>query len=111
MTHGMIGAGTQLISESLLRQYFLIEPPGVLPYDNHRLMNLRNWLYWYLPWGHLDWILRLEIVIWMITVFASLLIWFFTVILRRKWLRLQHLRAAASISPTTAAPKRVASRE
>ena len=42
---------------------------------------------WYIPWGQVDPILKLEMVIWLSVVALSYWIFFRAVVLKKPWLR------------------------
>ena len=41
---------------------------------------------WYMPWSALDWGLRLQLIVWLVSVFSACWISFRTLILGRPWL-------------------------
>jgi hypothetical protein len=42
---------------------------------------------WYIPWGLVDSILRLELVIWLAVVVLSYWVFFRAVVMKKPWLR------------------------
>ena len=42
---------------------------------------------WYFPWGRVDWVLRAELIVWLVAVLAGCRIAWRTLVRGRPWLR------------------------
>ncbi len=52
-----------------------------------RLRNPGTMIEWYFPWQHLDFLLKLGLIVWLSVIAASCWIFWRTVVRRKPWLR------------------------
>ncbi len=45
-----------------------------------------DFLEWYFPWSRIDGVLKLQLVLWFVSVAAAILIYLWTIVLGKPWL-------------------------